>query len=86
MIVVYRPKFSQNNPNSVSSFIDEFQKDMDSIISTKTYLIIAGDFNIHFDTPNNSQVKKFLDFLDCVCFVDLMISVFLHTIWASLWI
>ena len=70
VIVVYRPPYSQRNPNSVSSFIDEFQNHIENIISTTKYLVIAGDFNVHVDKPNDSQVKNFLDFLDCMGLVN----------------
>lgn len=64
LIVIYRVPPSKKNGLSTSDFIDHFSEYLDTIATLKGKLIIAGDFNIHWDKPNNSyHERKELDLL-----------------------
>lgn len=65
LVIVYRPHISPSHHRvPMNTFLREFSNYMEPIILTKEPLIIVGDFNIHVDTPTNTDAVKFLDLLD----------------------
>ena len=60
VIFIYRPPHSSNHPVTSNVFFDEFSSYLESIVMSSEPLLIAGDFNIHVDVPEN---------LDGVCFL-----------------
>ena len=52
MCVIYHPPPSKSNPVSNTTFLDEFEEYLESVVLCDEMLCIAGDFNIHM---NKSQ-------------------------------
>ena len=65
VIVIYRPPYSSNHPVTSDVFFDEFSSYLELIVMSSDPILIAGDFNIHVDVPEN---------LDGVCFLELLES------------
>lgn len=59
MSVEYRPPSL-----SVSWFIEEFTQHLGTLVVTSEKLLITGDFNIHVDSLNNLDTRRFLNSLD----------------------
>lgn len=59
IVVIYRPPKS-----SLSNFIDDFYKLSEHLFSLSLPFFILGDFNLHFNDPNNFYVSKFLDIIN----------------------
>jgi hypothetical protein len=60
-VLIYRPPPSPQNGYSVSQFLTEFSDFLESRITSAGKLLIAGDFNFHWDDPNNPdtiQIKN----------------------------
>ena len=64
LVIVYRPPYSDAHPVTICSFLDDFADYLESIILTTEPLLVAGDFNIHVDIPDNSDSVNFIDLLD----------------------
>ena len=60
LIVIYRIPSSccQRRGISAGDFIEKFSDYLDSLSTLKGKLIIAGDFNIHWDTPNENYNER----------------------------
>ena len=63
-ISIYRPPTSSKNGSSFNQFLSDFSDLMERIITSQAKIILAGDFNIHFDLPSNSQTSQFMDILE----------------------
>ena len=57
--VVYRPPHT-----SLAQFLNEFTDLLDQLTTSTNDLLIAGDFNIHLDSPGDLYAKKLLDILE----------------------
>ncbi len=64
--VIYRPTYSEKHPVTTSTFFEEFPDYLECAVTSVDPLIIAGDFNIHMDVPNDPDTKKFLSLLECM--------------------
>ena len=53
LLVIYRPPITRNNGSSVADFFSEFSDILDEYVSLADELVIVGDFNFHFDAPDN---------------------------------
>ena len=63
LVAIYHPPYSMAKPVTNASFIDEFSNWLpDKLLSHKN-IIIAGDFNLHVNDPNNEDAGIFLDTL-----------------------
>ena len=58
MCVVYRPPSSKKH-----EFIEQFHDYMDSQVSSSGKLIVLGDFNLHFDKPDDIYANQMRDIL-----------------------
>ena len=58
LIVLYRVPPSKKNGLAISDFITQFTEYLDSLFTLKGKLIIAGDFNIHWDKSNDSSSDR----------------------------
>ena len=58
LIVVYRP------PNKSKRIFLEEINDLLESLENKTNLLICGDFNVHWDNPDDNFVKEFIDILE----------------------
>ena len=63
VIVIYRIPYSATHPVSTSAFVDEFPAYLESVNMSPEPLLIAGNFNIHVDVPNDSNATRFLELL-----------------------
>lgn len=61
VVTVYRPPYSQMNPSTVSSFIDEFSDFLTYITAKYKHILIMGDFNIHLNDVAASNTVAFLE-------------------------
>ena len=55
---MYRPPLSKGNSLTVSTFLDEFQGLLDSLISNSEDLTVIGDLNFHFDALDHPGVRQ----------------------------
>ena len=60
VISVYRPPPSVKNKLPFSQFLEAFSDLMERIIPSSTKVILAGDFNIHFDLQSDTQSSLLL--------------------------
>ncbi|XP_072039764.1 uncharacterized protein [Amphiura filiformis] len=59
LIAVYRPYPSTSNGLKTSEFLDEFEVFLGDISLLPGKVLLTGDFNIHMDEPEKSEVKRF---------------------------
>lgn len=65
MVLIYRPPPSTKNKLTIPMFFDDFHKLLDTLDDYyQRPVILAGDFNLHLDSPQDSNVSRFLDILD----------------------
>ena len=57
-LCIYRPPPSSRNKSSGPDFIEDLQNLIESHIDTTKQLVILGDFNVHFDSINDTTSKK----------------------------
>ena len=65
MLVIYRPPSTSKNGSSAADFLSEFSDILDTYIQLADELAIVGDFNFHFDAPDNVHVRHLSDLLHC---------------------
>ena len=65
LLVIYRPPITRKNGSSVADFFSEFSDILDEYVSLADELVIVGDFNFHFDAPDNIHVHRFFELLHC---------------------
>jgi exonuclease III len=58
-VVIYRPPPSSKNKLTVSDFMDEFGKYLESLLICSSRLVICGDFNFHLNDQNHPDSAKF---------------------------
>ena len=58
-VVIYRPP-----AQSLVSFIENFTKFLEDTALGGAPIVFAGDFNLHWDTPNDTYVRKFKEICD----------------------
>ncbi|XP_041460823.1 uncharacterized protein LOC121411977 [Lytechinus variegatus] len=63
LIVIYRPPYSRRNRTTTSMFLQDFADYLSVLSTSPSKLVIAGDFNIHWDDQANVETKKFADML-----------------------
>lgn len=64
LINIYRPPYSKKARYTESMFLEEFENYLGDLSNKPGTPIIAGDFNIHVERPNELYPKKFLSLLD----------------------
>ena len=53
LLFIVHHAYSCNHPVTSNVFFDEFSSYLESIVMSSEPLLIAGDFNIHVDVPEN---------------------------------
>ncbi len=53
LCILYHPPYSQSNPISNGTFLDEFDEYLDCTVLCDELLCIMGDFNIHMNKPQD---------------------------------
>ena len=62
-VVVYRPPPSTRNSLTVPLFLEEFGKYLESVLITRSKILICGDFNFHLDNPSHKDAQNFQSLL-----------------------
>ena len=60
IILVYRPYPSAQNGLTTAQFLDEFDSFLDHVNLLPGKVLLLGDFNIHVNHPEKSEVNRFL--------------------------
>jgi hypothetical protein len=68
LVIIYRPPPSRKNKLTNSMFADEFEEFVGLLATRSERVIIMGDFNLHWDEPDNIHVKRFRTILDAADF------------------
>ena len=71
--MVYRPPPTKRNGHTVGAFLDEFRSLLEDRMSSPGCLVILGDLNFHVDNAADSNAKKFLDLLDLLNLVSMLL-------------
>ena len=61
--IVYHQPYSKSHPVSNSTFLEEFDEYLDTIVLCNESLIIAGDFNIHMNKPKDTYQIRLSEIL-----------------------
>ena len=64
IVLVYRPYPSPKNKLTSALFLEEFDNFTDYLDILPGKVLLLGDFNVHFDCPEKSDVKRFKTSLD----------------------
>ena len=64
LFCIYRPPPSSKNKLTCPGFIHDFEVFLDSYTVTLNNFLIIGDINLHFDNPNETYCKRFIDLLE----------------------
>ncbi len=63
LVIVYHPPYSKANPITNSTFLDEFEEDIETVVLCTEPLCIAGDFNLHMDIPSDIYQQRMSNIL-----------------------
>jgi len=63
LVNIYRPPYSQKARHTESMFLEEFENYLGDLSKKPGSPVIAGDFNIHVEKPNELYPRKFLNLL-----------------------
>ena len=66
IVVIYHPPYSDKNRSTTNAFLSEFSELLEILLPTPGRLLIAGDFNFHFENASNPDTIKLTDLLDSV--------------------
>ena len=61
LVVVYRPPSSSTHPQPMSLFFEEFSNYLESIVISTERLLISGDSNLHIESSEDTNGKKFCE-------------------------
>ena len=64
LLVIYRPPPNKKNKLTNAMFHDDFGCLTESLIAHPCRFLVAGDFNIHMDAPDNREAAIFRDLFD----------------------
>ena len=64
MVCLYHPTPSKKNRPTNVTFHEEFGELVCTITTSNKYLMILGDFNLHFDSPQDRDSKLLIQLLD----------------------
>ncbi len=68
IVIVYRPPPSPVNKLRVTTFLEHFDEFLSCVDLLPGRIILLGDFNIHYDLPNKSDVRQFSTILESTDF------------------
>ena len=63
IFTIYRPPPSDKNTLTTTDFLEDFGNFLSDVILSTGKLIIAGDFNLHLEKTDETDVKKFINLL-----------------------
>ena len=61
LVVIYRPPPNKKNKHTSAKFLDDFGSFVESLLSHPCKFVLAGDFNVHWDSTENSEAVSFSD-------------------------
>ena len=64
IVLLYRPQVISGTNTSCSLFFDQLSQLLSGQIDQPGNLVIAGDFNFHWNNPEDEKVKKLADLLE----------------------
>ena len=64
LVIVYRPPPSSKDKITFADFLREFTPFIEHYAMSSSRFAILGDFNIHWDKPSDSHVKRFMELID----------------------
>ena len=64
VIVVYRPEPSKSNRYNISEFFEEFTQLLAQLSCSNKEILIAGDFNFHYNKPANINTIRLCETFD----------------------
>ena len=56
--LIYRPPYSKKNPVQMCTFLEEFADFLTSLLQENYQPIIIGDFNILWNSPDQTDTQK----------------------------
>ena len=62
LVTLYRPPNTSNS--NITEFLNEFETFLSDVTMFAGPVLIAGDFNVHFNKPDHSDVRQLIDILD----------------------
>lgn len=69
VVILYRPQAdSAERKIPMSTFFSELSDYLETVVLCREQLLIAGDFNIHVDVPEDSDSIKLVDLLESFSF------------------
>ena len=74
LLIVYRPPPSTGNKFTTTEFLQEFKLLLNELVLTAGALLIAGDFNLHWDIPTKTDVGNFVSILESMDLLQHVIS------------
>ena len=63
LTVLYRPPPSASNGLKDKDFPDEIEEFLGDLVQLSGPFVLMGDFNIHYDTPDDPRCAHFMDIL-----------------------
>ena len=58
-VIVYRLPYCEAHPIPTSVFFDEFAVYLEDVVMCPEALVIASDFSLHIDDPENADTRRF---------------------------
>ena len=58
-VIVYRLPYCEAHPVPTNVFFDEFAVYLEDVVMCPEALVIASDFNLHIDDPENADTRRF---------------------------
>ena len=64
--VIYHPPYSEANPVTNKTFLEEFEAFIENVLLSPEPLCIVGDFNLHMDVKDDCYQRQMTDLLNSV--------------------
>jgi hypothetical protein len=68
LVVIYRPPPSCKNKLKISTFMEDIEDLFGCIGTLKDHIVITGDFNLHWNQPEQVCMRKFMSILEATDF------------------
>ena len=78
LVAIYQPPPSPKNGFTVSISLEEFSAFLDGLVLTPCALLVAGDFNLLVDQPDDCDTSRFLQVLEV--FVSLHLPIYFSSV------
>ena len=68
VVVIYRPPPNKKKKLTSAGFLDDFGCFVESLLSQPCKFLLAGDFNVHWDSADKSEAASFRDLVTALGF------------------